>query len=324
MPALSGVVCLVTGASRGIGRGIALQLGEAGATVYITGRTLYPKLDDAVGGSLSETAAEIDRRGGVGRAVVCDHSKDKEIEALFEQIGREQDGQLDVLVNNVFTAVNRITANIGKKFWEQEWDMWDAVNHVGLRSHYISSVLAARMMTARRSGLIINISSYGGLKYLFNVAYGVGKEAKDRMAVDMAWELRKQGVACISLWPGAVRTEEIMNTFGLSNEDVQGVEGREYTASENMFRKGESTEYVGKAVVALASDPNVMKKSGKVLMTGDLGQEYGFRDIDGREVSTFRSVSFLLDYAGYKWLAKVIPSWMKIPCWLVSFGGHKL
>lgn len=324
MPSLSGAVCLVTGASRGIGRGIALQLGEAGATVYITGRTLNPKPNDAVGGSLSETAAEIDRRGGVGRPVVCDHSKDDDIVALFDQIKREQDGQLDVLVNNAFTAVSRLTEEDGKNFWEQDLDIWDAVNHVGLRSHYIASVLAARMMTERRSGLIVNVSSYGGLQYVFNVAYGVGKEAKDRMAVDMAWELRKQDVACVSLWPGYVRTEQIMTSFGLTEEDVKGVPGREYNFTVNMFRKGETTEYVGKAVVALASDPNVMKKSGKVLMTGDLGREYGFRDIDGSVISTLRSVSFLLDHAGYSWLAKLIPAWVRLPCWLVSFGGHKL
>lgn len=324
MPPLTGAVCLVTGASRGIGRGIALQLGEAGATVYITGRTLHPKEGDAVGGSLSETAAEIERRGGVGRPVVCDHSKDEDVVALFERIKSEQSGKLDVLVNNAFTAVTRITADMGKKFWEQDLDMWDAVNQVGLRNHYICSVLAARMMTERKSGLIVTVSSYGGLRYLFNVAYGVGKEAKDRLAVDMAHELRKYGVASVSLWPGAVRTEQIMTGLGLTAEDHAGVPGKKYDASQEMFRRGETTEFAGKAVVALATDPKVMQKSGRVLMTGDLAAEYNFRDVDGSVVPTIRSVSYLLEFAGYKRLARLIPRWVRVPCWLVSFGGHKL
>uniref|UniRef100_A0A8W8JRX3 Dehydrogenase/reductase SDR family member 1 n=1 Tax=Magallana gigas TaxID=29159 RepID=A0A8W8JRX3_MAGGI len=206
---LSGRVCIVTGASRGIGRGIALQLGEAGATVYITGRKLVDSQGDPTAGTLKATASEVESRGGKCIPVQCDHSKDEEIAALFEKVKTEQNGRLDILVNNAYAAVQAISEYMGKPFWEQPLSMWDTVNNVGLRNHYMCTVYAAKMMVPRKSGLIVNISSAGGLAYLFNVAYGIGKEACDRMAADCAVELRKHNVAHVSIWPGPVITEHV-------------------------------------------------------------------------------------------------------------------
>ena len=157
-PSLQGKVCLVTGAARGIGRGIALQLGQAGATVYITGRTAA---------NLEECAREIKERGGHPIAITMDHGVDSDVVKLFERIKSEQNGKLDVLVNNAYAGVNTIFTSTGKKFWETEpIDTWDKINGVGLRGHYICTTLASRMMVPRKTGLIVNVSSTGGLQYV--------------------------------------------------------------------------------------------------------------------------------------------------------------
>ncbi|XP_033753664.1 dehydrogenase/reductase SDR family member 1-like [Pecten maximus] len=217
---LAGKVCIVTGATRGIGKGIALQLGEAGATLYITGRTLVSTKESVVGGSLTDTAREIEERGGKCIPVQCDHTKDEDIQQLFDKVKREQDGQLDVLVNNAYSAVKTIFDNLSVPFWELPMDMWDTANNVGLRNHYLCTVHAARMMVPRKKGLIINISSLGGITYIFNVPYGIGKEACDRMAADCAKELKKHNVAMISLWPGPVRTERINLFLNQSSSNI--------------------------------------------------------------------------------------------------------
>ncbi|XP_077865652.1 dehydrogenase/reductase SDR family member 1-like [Saccoglossus kowalevskii] len=183
---LLGKVCVVTGASRGIGKGIALQLGEAGATVYITGRTFTPN-DTPLPGSLQETAKQVEERGGTCIPVKCDHTDDKQVEELFDKVKKEQNGRLDLLVNNAYSGVQCLLYFV--------------------RGHYVASVFAARMMVPAKQGLIINISSQGGLMYFFNVAYGVGKAGVDRMARDCAHELREHNVAAVSVHPGAVKTE---------------------------------------------------------------------------------------------------------------------
>ena len=160
-PSLQGKICLVTGAARGIGRGIALQLGQAGATVYITGRTKK---------NLDECAEEIKARGGVAVTVQMDHAVDADVEKLFERIKSEQNGKLDVLVNNAYAGVNTIFSNTGRKFWDMDpVNTWDMINGVGLRGHYICTTLASRLMVPRKQGLIVNVSSSGGLKYACSV-----------------------------------------------------------------------------------------------------------------------------------------------------------
>ncbi|VUZ49704.1 unnamed protein product [Hymenolepis diminuta] len=243
IPDLRGYVCLVTGASRGIGRGIAIGLGECGATVYITARTLKPKSEDSQGvsGSLEETAEEVTARGGVAIPVAVDHSDDSQVANLFTRIRREQKGRLDILVNNVYAGVDTLAEHYKQQrsYWELGPDespgiLWDSVNRVGLRNHYICSVLATRMMLdyrnelnqevgdslkpseSQRPGLIFNISSFGGLQHLFTVVYGVGKCAIDRMTADMAVELkeRNKSVVVMSIWPGFVRTEQMKRLAG--------------------------------------------------------------------------------------------------------------
>jgi dehydrogenase/reductase SDR family protein 1 len=263
---LKGQVAVVTGASRGIGKGIALELGAAGATVYVTARTV----DDsgaAIPGTVGATADEVTRLGGQGIPIQCDHSRDEEIKALFERVVEEQ-GRIDILVNNVFTLPSEPVFE--GKFWEHSAELWDDFMHVGCRAHYFASHAVAPTMVAQGSGLIVNISSFAGAAYIFSVPYGVGKAAVDRMAKDMAVELAPHGVTCMSLWPGVVRTEYLTK----SHED-----GEVPFEIEN----GESPRFSGRAVVAVASDPKRMEKTGQVLICYEIAHEYGFTDIDGRQ-----------------------------------------
>lgn len=309
---LKGKVALVTGATRGIGRGIALQLGEAGALVYITGRTLKSKNGK---GSLEDTSNEIRNRGGKCIPVQVDHEDDVQICNLFKQIEQEQDGRLDILVNNAYKAVESIFENGKTKFWEQEPEIWDTVNNVGLRNHYICTVYAARMMVARKQGLIINISSFGGMKYIFNVAYGIGKAAVDRMAVDCGIELKKNNVAMISLYPGAVKTELI--------KDFMEKEAN----MSNIFKDGESTEFSGKVIVKLASDPNIMKYTSRVVLCSDYAQAHGIKDIDQRVIPSMRQLKLIAEKslpANLRFISGFIPGFLKIPNFMITLFSSKL
>ncbi|XP_006816908.1 dehydrogenase/reductase SDR family member 1-like [Saccoglossus kowalevskii] len=318
---LLGKVCVVTGASRGIGKGIALQLGEAGATVYITGRTFSPN-DTPLPGSLQETAKQVEERGGTCIPVKCDHTDDKQVEELFDKINKEQNGRLDLLVNNAYAAVKALTQSgfSATKFWELEPELWDTVNNVGLRGHYVASVFAARMMVPAKQGLIINISSPGGLMYFINVAYGAGKAGVDKMAFDCAHELRKHSVAAVSLYPGAVRTE-------LINDMLSKAPPKGDTAIDNqlkIFENGESPEFSGRGVVHLLSDPNIMKKSGRILFMGDVASEYGFTDIDGKVPFHSRRVKDVLQLSGHTWLSMFIPKFVTVPRWMMAVFLSKL
>lgn len=268
MKDLSGKVAVVTGASRGIGKGIALELGAAGATVYVTGRTIKEG-EAAYPGTIGATAQELEELGGKAIAVRCDHSRDEEIIALFERVKSEQ-GRLDVLVNNVFTSPQGKSILSGGGFWEYPISVWDDLMHVGCRSHYVSSHEGVPMMIAQGDGLVVNISSFAGAAYAFNLAYGVGKCAVDRMAKDMAFELRDHNVCAVSLWPGWVATEHLKQNVA---------EGKTKFSLDN----AETPRFTGRAVVALATDEQKMDKSGQVLASHELGREYGFTDIDGRQ-----------------------------------------
>ncbi|XP_028282469.1 dehydrogenase/reductase SDR family member 1 [Parambassis ranga] len=304
---LSGWVCVVTGASRGIGRGIALQLSEAGATVYITGRQEK---------TLKQTAAEVNERGGRCVPVVCDSTKNEDIEDLFERIKREQNGRLDILVNNAYAGVHAIFDNMGKKFWETDPSIWDDINDTGLRGHYFFSVYASRLMVAQGWGLIVTISSMGGMRYIFNVPYGVGKAACDRLAADMAVELKSRGVTSVSLWPGAVQTE-LISEFILQKDVPQGADSK----VKDAFANGETTELSGRCIVNLAKDKSLMSMTGKVIMTSDLARRYGIKDVDGRSVTDYTSLKFLLTQVPYlSWLSPVVPSFIRVPRFVLTLA----
>ncbi len=254
-PSLKGRVALVTGGSRSVGRGIAFGLSEAGATVYITGRTIT----DQIG-------AQVSALGGRGIAVQCDHEQDDEVKAVFERI-KQSEGRLDVLVNNAWGGYKRLRnrrAFPGYKwkdpFWKQPLDIWDDMHSVGVRSNYVASVFAAQAMLPQGCGLIVSISFYAGRKYYGNVPYGVAKAAVDRLARDMAEELKPHGVASVSIYPGHVIDRK---------------------TSPNPKR--ESAQFVGRAIAALAADPEVLKKSGQILVAAELARDYGFTDTDGTQ-----------------------------------------
>jgi dehydrogenase/reductase SDR family member 1 len=266
--ALEGRVAVVTGASRGVGKGVALGLGEAGATVYVTGRSLVASDDPR--GSLSGTAEEIDQLGGLGVTVRCDHDDDAEVEAVFGRVRAEQ-GRLDILVNNVMSTPQRADLPPGAlsqwdlhPFWEMPIWVWDTYHRVGLRSHYVASVFATPLLIQSGGGLIVCISAPGSRRYVQNVPYGAGKAGVEKLAADMAEELQPHNVASVSLWPGFIRTEDV-----LGQRDV-------YPDLSNSV----SQLFPGRAVAALASDPAVIEKTGQTLKASDLATEYGFADAE--------------------------------------------
>lgn len=304
MKHLEGKVALVTGATRGIGRGIAIGLGEAGATVYITGRSLNNSSGDGVSGSLSETKSAIEEVGGVCIPVQVDHSDDQQVRLLFDRIQDEQNGQLDLLVNNVYSGVQALKDAHGQPFWDSEPTLWDASNNVGLRSHYIASVFAARMMTKRNSGLICTISSWGSMFYLFNTVYGVGKAACDRLAANMAVELKPHNVTSVSIWPGIVGTE-LFSRFASEMNQTNVTENNFSFLSDRY--NWETPLFTGRAIAALASEPNIIRHTGRVQIVAELAKKYNLVDENGDQPASLRSLRFVLPAAlpllrKYSWL----------------------
>ncbi len=273
LPNLKDKIAVVTGASRGGGRGIALVLGEAGATVYVTGRSISGAATENLPGTVNETASAVTARGGIGIPVLCDHTVDADVEALFEQVRLEQ-GRLDVLVNNVWGGYERYEfGRFDAPFWEQPLRHWEGMFVAGVRAHFASSRLAAPLMLPQRNGLIVNTIAWDRDKYLGNLFYDVAKAAIKRMAYGMAIELRGYNIAALALAPGFMRTERVMAEYAKHPFDLS---------------RTESPEYIGRAVAFLAADPDVMQKSGKILTAGDLAREYGFTDIDGKQPPAFR------------------------------------
>ena len=269
MKSLSGRVAVVTGGSRGVGKGIALGLGEAGATVYVTGRTTQEGTDvEKLGGTVFGTAEEVTAMGGKGIPVACDHRDDAQTEQLFQRV-KEEAGRLDILVNNAWGGYERMEHGGQftwlKPFWEQPFWRWDEMFHGGARAAFVASAFAARMMIEQQYGLIVNISFWAAQKYMSNAAYGAAKAAVDKMTKDMAHEAEKYNIAVVSLYPGLVRTESVLRAaeyFDMSNS--------------------ESPQFTGRVIAALAADPNVMNKTGQVLVGAALAEEYGIEDIDGK------------------------------------------
>jgi NAD(P)-dependent dehydrogenase (short-subunit alcohol dehydrogenase family) len=250
MPELSDQVALVTGASRGVGRGVALGLAHAGVRVFATGRSI----------ARAELGPDV-------TAIACDHTDDVAVAAVFRQIQQET-GRLDILVNSAWGGYERMVED-GRftwlaPFWEQPAWRWEAMISAGARAAFVASQHAARMMVPARRGLIVHISSWAAQKHIGNTVYGLAKAASDKMASDMAHELKAHGVTVVSLYPGLVRTEAVLaaGVFDLSNS--------------------ESPEFIGRAVGALAGDANVSRWTGAVVVAASLAEQYGFTDIDGR------------------------------------------
>ncbi len=266
MPRLHGRVALVTGASRGCGKGIAAVLGEEGATVYVTGRSARGE-PTTLGrpGTINETADEVTARGGTGIAVRCDHTDDAQVQELFARIHDEQ-GRLDLLVNNAWSGYE-IGPDPALAFWQIEWRHWDLMFSGGLRATAYASYLAAPRMIEARNGLIINITWVLDRPH-GHAFYEVVKNGTNKLTEQMADDLRPHGVACVAVSPGFMRLERM----NLSPQEAAMTE---------------SAEFAGRAVAALAADDDVLAKSGSVFTTPVLAREYGFTDVDGSQQSPF-------------------------------------
>ncbi len=267
------VVAVVTGSSRGAGRGIAIALGSHGCTVYVTGRS--QKTGDApLPGTIYETADAVTAAGGEGIAVCVDHSNDGEVKALFERVEREQ-GHLDILVNNAFAAHDQMTTE--GRFWEKPLalvDMWE----VGLRGSYVASYYAAPLFAKQGHGLMIFTSAAGARHFVFGPTYGVHKAGMDKMAADMAVDFRDFNIASISIWMGALLTERLKSMI---HEEPEKYGHRKV---ENM----ETPEFTGHIIWALYNDPEVMALSGKTLIGAELAVKYGIADEGGRQPPSYR------------------------------------
>ncbi len=271
---LTGKVALVTGASRGIGKGTALSLAGEGMTVYVTGRTVSAGAHP-LPGTVGETAALCDERGGTGVAVPCDMTDDAQIAAVFAQIGRDH-GRLDVLVNNALSIPPEMTQRL--PFWDKPLSNWEIFD-TGLRAAFVASWHAAQLMVPRRSGLIASLSGFVGVTYTYDVIFGTTKAGTDRMMRDMAIELKAHNVCAVSLWQGFTYTER-------AKENLRTVPGM---AAQLNSAAGSSPEYPGRIIAALAQDPHLMQRSGGTWISAELGQDYGVSDSDGRMIPSNRA-----------------------------------
>ena len=284
-------VALVTGASRGAGRGIAVELGATGATVYVTGRTTrearpaaYERFLAAAGwagmpGTIDDTADEVTAMGGRGIPVRCDHGEPEQVRALIARIEREQ-GRLDVLVNNAWGGHETLTHEwLDAPFWDQPLAHWESMFDHGVRNHVIACQAAAPVLVRQRAGLIVTTTYWDRGRYLKgNLFYDLAKATMSRLAFAVAEELRPHGVTSLAVAPGWMRTEIILAAFQTDEQHWREVPP---------LARTESPRYLGRAVAALVADPDVHARTGGVYLVGELAREYGFTDIDGRVVPPF-------------------------------------
>jgi NAD(P)-dependent dehydrogenase (short-subunit alcohol dehydrogenase family) len=279
------LVAIVTGASRGAGKGIAAALGSHGCTVYVTGRSQKTG-DHSLPGTIGETADLVSAAGGRGIAVRCDHGNDEDVKALFERVKAEH-GRLDILVNNAAAVYDELSSP--GNFWEKPLKLADMID-VGIRSGYVASWHAAPMMIERGRGLVVFTSSTGSVHYVFGPSYGAHKAAMDKMAFDMGADFRNAGanVAAVSLWIGAVLTDRLKRMI----ED----EPDKFGALEAM---SESPEFTGHLIWALYNDPGLREKNGKTIIGAELALEYGVKDAGGKQPPSYRETHGVVPHEYY-------------------------
>ncbi len=281
---LKGKVAVVAGASRGCGRGVAVALGEQAATVYVTGRSRRggPLPVDGISGTIDETAEEVTRRGGVGIPVQVDHTDAEQTKRLFERV-QDEHGRLDVLVCAVWGGNERFVHPIWKQpFWQLPAEFWDDFMGAGPQAFWFAAREAARMMAGQRSGLIVAISEpmiapdqlSGDVQW--DLFEHLPHYALNRLVVSLAPQARKAGITLLGLLPGFMKTERV--EVHMKDEALQ---------KRYRYDLAESPEYAGRAVAAIAADPNAIEKSGQLIFVGDAAKEYGFTDIDGRYIENF-------------------------------------
>jgi NAD(P)-dependent dehydrogenase (short-subunit alcohol dehydrogenase family) len=320
---LSGRNALVTGASRGIGRGVALALATAGARVFATGRSH----DDLA--ALAALTPD-----GLCVPLVCDHSDADAVRAAFRAVAAALDdgAQLDLLVNNAFAGANGIASAMGTPFWEKgekPEDHWDSINGVGLRSNYVAAAMAARLMLARapKPALIINVSSFGGVTSMFDPAYCAGKAANDRLIAEIARELHATNISSFTLYPGLVSTELIAGMAARDKVDAAEMAGLPSLGS--IMWNAESPVYIGRVIASILGDPDFAKASrrrnGSIVIAAEAAKRYGVTDLGGEQRLSSRSLKTLVlmvvPALRGSVLAKIVPD-IYVPWFLVTlFAG---
>lgn len=275
MKTLEGKIALVTGGSRGAGRGIAVELGKAGAIVYVTGRSIKGASTNNWPGTIDDTVSEIEAWGGKAIAVRCDHTNDLETEAVISKIRKEQ-GKLDILINNVWGAHD--LGVDAKSFWELPLKNWDTMFTAGVRAQLATNHFAVPLLRENEQALIIHTTFWDNSKYTGQFYYDLAKNTLVRMAYGLSIELKEDNIAVLAVTPGFMRTELVLKYHHSDEEHWKEAEDLKQT---------ETPYYIGRGIASLASDSNVMKKSGKVFKVGELAKEYRFTDIDGRYIPPF-------------------------------------
>lgn len=278
---LMGKVAVVAGATRGAGRGIAVMLGQAGATVYCTGRSVRGNPSDLNRlETIEETAEMVSAQGGKGIPVRVDHTEEEQVKKLFEQIGDEQGGKLDILVNDIWGG-EKLT-QWRTPFWEHSLENGLLMQERVIKTHLITSYYGVPLLMKSKSGLLIEVTDGVDYRYRGNVYYSLAKIAPIHMAASMAEELREHHVAALSVTPGFLRSEEMLDYFGVKEENWQDAI-KSNTQDAEHFSESETPFFIGRAIAALAADPHVMQKTGQALSSWTLSDEYGFEDVDGRQ-----------------------------------------